>query len=462
MTEQSYQPFDFTNLRDLLTIVFKHKYKILITFLVIFAGVTTFALNLPRTYEAKSVLLVKLGREFMNRPEVGTEQPGGYSIPPQTIINGEISILTSRDLIGKVINTIGAENLYPAMYTRPSGAGTPEQIAIKPFEDSLTVINVPGSSLIQVTFVHPDPYMAPKVVNTLVDAFKDKHLEVFSANSTEFLENQQKTSQQKLEQSESNLAKFKQQHGVFSFDEQKTALIQQRATLDTSLKAAQNQMTEVDQKIAFIKSSKWTVDTPSEMRTQLAALQQREQELLDIYTENSRMVQNVRQEIQVAKDSIKKNSEELRQIELGKAEGELTVIRARAESLKRQLSQVEGEISALDGRGRELQDLKREAADQEQSYQTYTRKLGESLIMDDMERHKMMAISVVEKATAPAALKKQKLDKNQMVAVGFFGGIAAGIALAFFLEVMASGMTTPYSAERRLGLPVMVAIINKE
>ena len=117
----------------------------------------------------------------MNRPEVGTEQPGGYSIPPQTIINGEISILTSRDLIGKVIHTIGAENLYPAMYMRPPGAGTPEQLAIKPFEDSLSVTNVPGSSLIQVTFAHPDPYMAPKVVNTLVDAFKDKHLEVFSA-----------------------------------------------------------------------------------------------------------------------------------------------------------------------------------------------------------------------------------------------------------------------------------------
>ena len=49
-----------------------------------------------------------------------------------------------------------------------------------------------------------------------------------------------------------------------------------------------------------------------------------------------------------------------------------------------------------------------------------------------------------------------------MVAAGFFGGIAAGIALAFLLEVMASGMTTPYSAERRLGLPVMVAITNKE
>jgi len=48
MMEQNYQPFDFTNIRDLLTIVFKHKYKIFITFLVIFIGVTALALIMPR------------------------------------------------------------------------------------------------------------------------------------------------------------------------------------------------------------------------------------------------------------------------------------------------------------------------------------------------------------------------------------------------------------------------------
>ena len=65
-------------------------------------------------------------------------------------------------------------------------------------------------------------------------------------------------------------------------------------------------------------------------------------------------VQNQRQEIQAIKDSIKRNSEEQRQIELGKAEGELSVVKARADSLRRQLGQVEGEIRTLDARGREL------------------------------------------------------------------------------------------------------------
>ncbi len=40
---------------------------------------------------------------------------------------------------------------------------------------------------------------------------------------------------------------------------------------------------------------------PPEMRTQLAALQQRERELLEKYNESSRTIQNLRQEIQAIK-----------------------------------------------------------------------------------------------------------------------------------------------------------------
>jgi uncharacterized protein involved in exopolysaccharide biosynthesis len=254
----------------------------------------------------------------------------------------------------------------------------------------------------------------------------------------------------------------KEKNRVFSFEEQKTALIVQRSALDAALKTSQNQISELEQKISFIRSPKWTVDPLPELRTQLVTLQQRERELLEKYTDSSRAVQAQRQEIQAAQNAIKRNFEEMRQIELGRVEGELSVVKARSDSLKRQLGQVEGEVRTLDGRGRELQDLKRETAQQEQSYQTYAKKLEESLIMDDMDQRKMVAISTIEKAIPSMIPKKQRFDKKQMIAGGFFGGILAGIALAFFLEFMSPGMTTPMSAERRLGIPVMVAITKKE
>jgi len=148
-------------------------------------------------------------------------------------------------------------------------------------------------------------------------------------------------------------------------------------------------------------------------------------------------------------------------IEVGKTEGLLTMARARAGSVRVQMRQVEGELNALDGHGRQLQALKREAAQLEQNHQIYSRKLEESLIMDDMDRQKMVAVSVVQKATVPAFPKKQKFTRAQLAGGGLFGGLAAGIALAIILELMTPGMPTPVSAERTLGVPVLVSVMKK-
>lgn len=459
--EQTYQPFDFTNLRDLLTILFKYKKKILLVCAVVFLIAIVYALMIPREYEAKSTILVKLGREFMNHSET-SGGPSGYSVRPDMIIRAEVNILMSKDILGKVVDIIGAENLYPGLKKMHGTKSTPRDIAVRLLSKNLTVNDLPNSSLINVAFTHADANMTSRVVNTLVDVFKDKHLDVFSSTNTSFLEDQRKAYENRLKNSEENLAVFKQKNRVFAFEEQRSGLITQMSTLDGSLKEAQHQISELEQKIAFIRSPKWTIDTPPELRTQLATLQQRERELLERYTENSRAVRNVRQEIQVVRESMNKGVEDLRRIELGRVEGELSVVRARASTLKNQLGQVEGEVRSLDGRERELQGLKRETVQQEQNYQTYARKLEESLIMDDMDRRKMVAISVIEKAAIPVSTKQQSLGKAQIITAGFFGGLIAGIALAFFLEFMASGMTTPYSAERRLGVPVMVAVVKKE
>ena len=456
--EQSHQPFDLSSARDILTIIFKHKYIILITFLFISAGVTLYAFSLKRVYESQSVLLVKLGREFTSRPEVGGDSGRGFSVPPETIMRAEMSLITSRDLISTVIKNVGQEKIFPSLSKAIPGSISSDDLAILFFQESLSVTNIQGSSMIQISFTHPDPYIAADVVNALVDALKVKHLEVFSTDSTPFLKSQEKVFQERLKESETKLASLKQKYGVFSFDEQKTALIAQRSTLDMNLNAAQSQVSELEQKVAMIKSPKWVPEVPPEIRAQLIALQQREREVMGKYIDGTVPVQNVRKEIEAVKESLNKQSEEIRQTEIHKAEGELSMARVRADNARRQLGQVEAALQSLEARALELQEAKRDAALQEQNYQTYSKKLEESQVRDDMERQKIVAITVVEKALASSMPKRGRFGKRQLVPMGFFGGIAAGIALAFMLEFMSPGMTTPWSAERRLNLPVLSAI----
>lgn len=458
MIEKRYQPIDFSNIRDILSVLFKRKYTILTVFIVIFGSVFLYALLAPRVFEAKSILLVKLGREFMRTSE-GTGPSSGLLVQPETIMKSEISILTSRDLITRVIDAVGLKKIYPGFKKADQGA---TQQAVKSFEEDLNVSNVTNSGLIQVAFTHQDPAIATQVVNTLVEDFKDKHLDVFGGKTTAFLERQEKAFQQRLRESEGNLSDYKQKNKVFAFDEQKTNLISLLSTLDGKLKTAQNEVTELEQKIAFIRSPRWTIDLLPETRTQLVNLQQKEQGLAQKYTDNSRAVLAVQQDLNALKESIRKNNEDARQIELGKVEGQLTAARARAGSIKAQMRVTENELNSLDSHGREFQALKREAAQLEQNHQIYSRKLEESLIMDDMDRQKMVAVSIVQKATVPAFPKKQKVTRSAMVAGSFFGGIAAGVAIALVLELMAPGMPTPASAQRTLGVPVLVSVMRKD
>ena len=95
--------------------------------------------------------------------------------------------------------------------------------------------------------------------------------------------------------------------------------------------------------------------------------------------------------------------------------------------------------------------MKRELAANERNYKTYLEKVEEALISDDLNRLKMTNISVIQGASVPAKPIKPKKALN--IALGIILGAVSGLGLAFFSEYTNQGLSTPESAERRLGLP---------
>ena len=53
------------------------------------------------------------------------------AVTPQTVINGEISILTSLDLFSRLVNKMGAVNIYPELSNMSKGSITAENAAIR-------------------------------------------------------------------------------------------------------------------------------------------------------------------------------------------------------------------------------------------------------------------------------------------------------------------------------------------
>lgn len=474
------------NPRDFLMILFKHRGKIIVTFLTIVTTVTIVSYMIPSVYEVTSTLLVKFGREYIYRPEVG-DNASWASLNSEERVNAEIQILTSQDLIERVVRTIGAEPLYPvlARTLRDKGKSQEalERVAVPKFKGLLQAKGIKNSNVIQVSFQNESPQIAAKAVNVLVDFYKEKHLEVHSDPQSSFLEQQLLTYEKSLKESENKLETFKQKYQVYSLPEQRTLFLRQRTDFDTDLKKTRNDVMDMRQRLGALKTQMQSVpeDVPlstvtdrygivDTVKSTLLNLQLKEQELLIKYKENNPMVVNVRKEILLAKEYLQAQEENLKKVqttgkntvyqelekEMLRTQAALEGLESKASGLFSQIRQLDKEIQMFDLRDKELQRLTREHEVNEKNYRTYLDKMEEARISDDMDRRKMANVSVIAKAIVPLAPVKPRRDLYIAFSVVF--GIIAGLGLAFFFEYTGQGLTTPDDVERRLGARVLIAI----
>ena len=213
--------------RDFVAILFKHRSSIGLIFLAAVLAATVVSFLIPPTYEARSSLMVKFGREYVNRPEAGNARPFLLSLTQEEVVNPEIRILSSRELIEKVLATLKVETVYPDLATSPPPGMPPLQAAVLAFGKDLTVEGVRKSNVIEVAFRHKDPRVAARVVNLLVDDYKEKHLRLFSDPPSSFLGKQLAEAKTNLKESEGRVEAFRRKNRVFSPEEQRTLLLKQ-------------------------------------------------------------------------------------------------------------------------------------------------------------------------------------------------------------------------------------------
>jgi uncharacterized protein involved in exopolysaccharide biosynthesis len=484
-------------LRDFFAVLFKHKTKILVVFFSVVITVTVGTFLLPPVYEAKSSILVKFGRENLYSPEAGNRGPAiSFGQPdPEQILNSEIEILADRGLADKVITTIGVGKLYPDLveppswpftihiFSSPQGVtATPKDIAIIRFGKGLSVEGVKKSNVIDVSFRHKDPHLAARVVNLLVDYFKEKHLQVYSDPKSSFLEEQLGEYSQKLTTSEDALQTFKQTQGVYALDEQRNLMLRQRMEMDTAYKGAQNNIQELREKLRSLKTQSRTIAEDgntftfseqgkilTDAKSKLLDLQLKEHDLLIKYKEESPPVKDVRKDIQMTKDFLAAQEKDVTsQVRTGnlvyqeaekermKAEADLRAQEAKLASLGPQITRVDSALKNLDSQEKQFQDLKRDATTNERDYLTYKDKWEEARISDDMNRKKMANISIIQAAAAPTQPIKPKKRLN--IALSIVLGAVSALGAAFFSEYLGHTFNTARDVEQRLGLPVLTSI----
>ncbi|MGA7828351.1 MAG: GumC family protein [Geobacteraceae bacterium] len=470
-------------MRSLLTVLFKHRAKILTIFSIVVIMVTITTFLAAPVYEAKSSLLVKYGREYMNQTEVGSSSPI-MSLKQEGIINSEIQILKSPDLAKKVIEAVTLKQIYPDL--AKSSSKHPLDAAIDRFEKNLSVDDVKDSSVINVSFDHNNPQIAAKVVNSLVEKYEVKHLQVFSTPQSPFLESQVSDFRKKLQESETKMQDFKQKNRVYSLDEQRSLLLKQRTDLSSELMSARNSIDELQKRLGSLTANTKALTSTNALYTgterdkiivdaqsRLLALEVGKQELLRKYTPNNRLVVENAKQIQIVKNFLRDQEADIsKKVMTGNVvyqdtkrdqvitEADLSAKRAKYATLKVQLAQLDGEIQALDLQEKEMENLKRDLSTNEKNYQVYDAKMEEARISDDMNRLKMANISVIQSAQVPA--NPIKPNKRLNILLGIIIGALSGVGYALFSERNSQGLVSPEIAEKRLNLQVLATIPYKK
>ena len=203
------------NLDDVLFILFRHKWKILLCAALGIAAAASAYLLKPQLYESEAKLMV---RYVVERSAVDTLDAQPKNSEPSQI-NSEVQILTSWDLATQVASAVGIERLLPGV----KNAGL--TAAANSIRSGLTATALKNTNIIVLTYANHDPELATLVLKELVARYFTKHLEVHrSADAFDFVAQRTDQVRAQLNRTEEELKVLKSKAGITSLAESTTSL----------------------------------------------------------------------------------------------------------------------------------------------------------------------------------------------------------------------------------------------
>jgi uncharacterized protein involved in exopolysaccharide biosynthesis/Mrp family chromosome partitioning ATPase len=477
----------FMSMGDVYYVLFRHKRKILLcSFIGLFAAIGFYFLKKP-PYQSEAKLFIRYVTEGKTLGPPGEDaKTKSVDQTGETIINSELQILTSLDLAKQVAETVGPERILAKV-----GGGKDLDSAAFFVRQGLTVDVPQRSSVIRILYHHPDPAVVQPVLAAVIDAYLKKHVEIHEAVGIvgDYLSQETDQLRARLAQTEEDLRKARNKAGVISLDEAQKAYADQISRLRQDILSAQAELAERSAALpvpgktpAVTQAAGSTVmEVPAAQAGQyqslalrLAALRRREQELLTQYTEESIPVTEVRaqiadvdgrkQQLEAAYPQLAQSAAAMPATDVAPAgslnlEAEAARLRAlqfKIKVLNAQLDQVRAEAANAEQMEGPIADLRRKKELEESNYRYYAASLEQARIDEALGAGRVSNISQIQTPSPPFS-DRSKI--NQMLALIAVGGVAAGLAWAFLIELyLDRSVRRAIDVERILKLPLFLTI----
>ena len=508
------QGFGIT-LGDIYNVLFRQKLKIAILSALGVLGATGFYTFKPPLYqsEAKLFILYVVTAQVpkLAGPESNVKTPDERG---ENIMNSEVEILTSLDLIKQTVETFRPEKILAK-----SGGGNDVDRAAALIKSNLLVETAKRSDVIRVVLQHSDPSVVQPVLTLLIENYIKRHIEIHRAVGIihDLLTQETDQMRTRLEQTEKELHDVKSKADVLSFDDARRAYTDQISEIRRNILSAAAELAERQAEYQEMRnksapramapvtapsastSSTSAAPQPPEMRVKpddeyqsvmerLDFLRKRKLELRTQYTENSVLVKGINDQIIEAekrKRQLEAANPSLTMISIptpapaatatsptsttivnypqpGSAYDPVTesarimALQTRIKILNAQLDQIRAETSRFDEKGDLISELQRKKELQEASYRFYANSLEQARIEEALGAGKVLNINKIQMPSPPTRDWFMSIRVMSMIVVG---GVLAGLALAFVSDMyLDRSVRRPADIEKKLRLPLLLTI----
>jgi len=475
---------------DVLFTLFRHKWKILVCAAIgILAAAGTYFF-MPPLYESEAKLLVRYvversaidGMDSQRKNQAAPSEDLGS--PSESAINSEVEILASSDLAMQVASKVGVDRLLPNSAKKATDADA--ALAIR---KNLEVTGVKKSNIISVSYKNKDPRLASEVLQELLKRYFDKHLEVHrSLGAFDFVTREANQLRAELNQTEEELKRLKAEAGITSLAEDTVHLATDLAKVREDLAASEGELAAQKARVAEIEKlmigrdaprTEATVPPPSNeivgeyqaLIAKVAKLREAETELLSKYTAQNRFVKVKQAQIEDAEQQ-RTNLEnkypgllgtvaasgpaQIGRLDMVSERARLTELQTRSDSLKARYKSLQERARMLAQEGPKIAQVERKKEAEETNYKYYEESLEKARVDETLDPSRMPNISIVQ---APSPPEREGRDLKKVVFGLAGGGVAAGLAFAFLMELVVDRtVKRPLELEKRLRIPLLLSI----
>jgi uncharacterized protein involved in exopolysaccharide biosynthesis len=461
---------------DLPALLWRRKGLMLLVFLLTTALGVVLALTLKTQYQAHASLLVRLGQEYVYDPRVGDAARGAVPDTGQ-VIQSETEILQSSVLKEKVLADIGLDKLYPDLAKKSAGAGPEERrkiegSALKSMETGLKIVTAPDTSVVRVSFNHPDPSLSATVVNTLLDEYLLYRRQVLADRDAGALGGQKRKFEGQLADADAAYRQFLTDNGIGDFETEKASLQASYSQLLTESYAVAAQLSETESSLAVTARQASTTapeiglyrDLDHSVADKLQALKIERQDLLSRYQPTAQPVRDKDAQIAALEQIQAQGSNaggrrvgvnpvyQTLQTEKAQLESRAASLRSRKSAIAAELADITTKRQRLTALEPRYQDLARARDLLSANVKTYQSREQDAQARQALDQQGSDAVRIIERAFVPTRGTSLKVPVVLVfAALGLFLAACAGLLSALF----ARGYPSTAAVERTLVLPVL-------